>query len=151
MAYVRVREGEPLPPIAGETQLGPIDLAQFRGRPVVLYFYPKDSTPGCTREAVTFQARMADFERFNAQVVGCSVDSVASHQRFAERQGIQFPLISDRDKSIASTLGVLNERGTSARRTTLVIDGEGIVRAIFEDVKIPGHVDQVLEAVQKLV
>lgn len=151
MAYVRVREGEPLPPISGETQLGPIDLAQFRGRPLVLYFYPKDSTPGCTREAVNFQARLHDFERFNAQVVGCSVDSVRSHQRFAERQGIQFPLISDADKSICTRLGVLNERGTSARRTTLVVDGDGIVRKIFENVKVPGHVDQVLEALQELV
>lgn len=84
------------------------------------------------------------------EVVGCSVDSVRSHQRFAEKQGIEFPLISDADRQIASSLGVLNDRGTSARRTTLLIDREGIVRKVFEDVKLPGHVEEVLEAARKL-
>ncbi|BAS26588.1 alkyl hydroperoxide reductase [Limnochorda pilosa] len=84
-------------------------------------------------------------------MVGCSVDSVRSHQRFAEKQGLEFPLISDAGKTITSSLGVLNERGNSARRTTLVVDRDGIVQKIFEDVKVPGHVEKVLEAVRKLV
>lgn len=139
-----------MPEVAGLTQAGTrISTKDFLGKWLVLYFYPKDKTSGCTREAQAFNAALDALRQRQAEVVGVSVDSVRSHQSFADAYGLRFPLISDADKSITSSLGLLNEKGTSARRTTLLVDPQGRVHRIFENVKVDGHVDEVLRALDE--
>ena len=145
-----VKSGDPLPEVAGPTQAGTVlSTRSFQGRWLVLYFYPKDKTPGCTREAQAFNRHLEDFRARGAEVVGVSVDSVASHQSFADACGLRFPLISDADRSIGGRLGVLNERGT-ARRTTFLVAPDGRVARVFENVKVDGHVEEVLRALDEL-
>lgn len=147
---VQVRVGEPLPELAGPTQAGTtVSTRDYLGKWLVLYFYPRDKTPGCTREAMAFNQHLEALRARQAEVVGVSVDSVASHRSFADACGLRFPLISDKDRSISGRLGVLNERG-SARRTTFIIDPDGRVARIFENVKVDGHVEQVLQALDEL-
>ena len=148
---VAVAPGDVMPEVAGPTQAGTrISTRQFLGKWLVLYFYPKDNTPGCTREARAFNEHLEAFRQRNAEVVGVSVDSEASHRSFADACGLRFPLISDKDKSICRRLDVLNDRGTSARRTTFIIDPEGRVAHVFENVKVDGHVEQVLRTLDEL-
>lgn len=140
-----------MPEVAGPTQAGTrLSSRQFLGKWLVLYFYPRDKTPGCTREAQAFNAHLEDLRDRDAEVVGVSVDSEASHRSFADACGLRFPLISDRDKAISRNLGVLNEKGTSALRTTFVIDPQGRIARIFENVKVDGHVDEVLKSLDQL-
>lgn len=146
---IPLQPGQPMPAVAGPTQSGtPVSTETFRGRWVVLYFYPKDNTSGCTREAQAFNASLERFRAEGAEVIGVSVDSVASHRRFADMHGLRFPLISDADRQISTRLGVLNEKGTSARRTTFLVDPEGRLAKVFENVRVDGHVEQVLEAIR---
>ncbi len=134
----------------------PFELAQLHGRWVVLYFYPKDNTPGCTREACSFRDAWAGFERLGAEVIGVSPDSVASHARFKQRYGLPFRLISDPGGTIAQRYGVWKERVLYGRRsmgverTTFVIDPEGVVRAVFPKVRVDGHAEEVLQTVERL-
>lgn len=146
-----VRPGDEMPEVAGPTQADTrLSSRDFLGRWLVLYFYPKDNTPGCTREARAFDASLEALRERGAEVVGVSVDSAESHRRFADACGIRFPLISDHDRSIARRLGVLNDRGTSARRVTFLIDPQGRVAHVFEDVKVDGHAEEVLRTLDRL-
>lgn len=148
---VAVRIGDEMPEVTGPTQSGTVlSSRSFLGRWLILYFYPKDQTPGCTREAQAFNERLEDLRSRGAEVVGVSVDSAESHRRFADACGLRFPLISDRERAAARRLGILNERGTSARRTTFIVDPAGRVARIFENVKVDGHVDQVLQALDEV-
>lgn len=147
---IQVRAGEPLPEIAGQTQSGAVvSTSQFRGQWLVVYFYPKDKTPGCSREAQAFDAALESLRSRGAEVIGVSVDSAASHRSFADTYGLRFPLIADPDKQITRRLGLINEKGTSARRTTLLVDPEGRVVRVFENVKVDGHVEAVLQALDE--
>ena len=149
--------GDPAPAFRGETTDGrTLSLADFRGRTLVLYFYPRDNTPGCTTEARDFQARLADLEARGAQVVGVSNDDAKSHRRFCEKQGLDFPLIADTDRSVSRAFDVMRMKNMFGRRfegierSTFLIDGEGIVRQAWRKVKVPGHVDAVIEAIDAL-
>jgi peroxiredoxin Q/BCP len=145
-----VEVGEPFPDLEGTTHDGRrVRLADLRGRATVVYFYPKDLTPGCTREAMDFERRMDDFRSLEATVVGVSVDPPESHQQFADTCGLHFPLLSDDSGQWAGRLGILNDRGM-ARRTTFVLDAEGVVRRVFAVQQVEGHVDDVLAAVRGL-
>src|SRR5690606_14193393 len=132
------------------------DLAVLTGRKVVLYFYPKDDTSGCTREANEFTARIDDFEAAGATVIGISRDSVQSHERFRDKHGLKVILLSDEEGNVTEAFGVWVEKSMYGRkymgiqRATFLIDGEGIVRRVWPNVKVPGHVDEVLEAVRSL-
>jgi peroxiredoxin Q/BCP len=134
----------------------PFRLSQLRGRWVVLYFYPKDNTPGCTREACSFRDSFAAFARSGAVVVGVSPDSVRSHQRFKERYGLPFTLVSDPGGRIAQLYGVWQERQLYGRRflgvvrTTFLIDPEGVIRAVFPSVRVEGHAEEVLQRLTEL-
>lgn len=140
-----------MPEVAGPTQWGRrVSTRDFPGKWLVVYFYPKDNTPGCTREAQAFNARLEAFRERGAEVLGVSTDSEQSHCRFAEAHDLRFPLVSDHDRSVCRALGVLNDRGTSARRTTFLVDPRGRVARIFEDVKVDGHADEVLAALDAL-
>lgn len=133
----------------------PLKLADFKGRWVVLYFYPKDMTSGCTSEAKDFQAHLEDFARHGAVVFGVSRDSLASHEKFAEKNALTFPLLSDEDGAVCEEYGVYKEKTMYGRsymgiwRTTVLIDPEGNVAKVYPKVKVTGHVAQVLKELQK--
>ncbi|HVO11146.1 MAG TPA: thioredoxin-dependent thiol peroxidase [Vicinamibacteria bacterium] len=135
---------------------GSVSLKDLRGKTVVLYFYPKDDTPGCTREACAFRDSQAALKRKGAVVLGVSGDSLASHEKFKAKYKLNFPLLSDPDKAVARKYGAWGEKVLYGRksvgmiRSTFVIDGEGVVRKVFPRVKVDGHDQQVLDAVSAL-
>ena len=139
-----------LPSTTGEN----ISLRQFKGKKtVVLYFYPKDETPGCTREACDFRDHSAEFERLNVVVLGISNDPMDSHQHFREKHQIPFPLLSDEDASVSKAFGVYKQKNLYGKkymgieRTTFVIDRTGRIAQIYPKVKVDGHIKDVLEFV----
>jgi len=135
---------------------GKVSLAALKGRPVVLYFYPKDDTPGCTTEACGFRDLLPDFSKVKAAVVGVSRDGVAAHDKFKAKYKLPFALASDADGKTSDAYGTWVEKSMYGRkymgmeRATFLIDGKGIVRAIWRKVKVTGHVEEVLEAVKAL-
>jgi len=148
-----VKEGRPAPDFTLPSSEGnDVRLGDLRGRPVVLYFYPRDNTPGCTREACAFRDTMARIKRKGAVVLGISPDSIASHEKFRAQHRLSFPLLSDPDKKVAKKYGAFGEKVMYGKkvqgmiRSTFVIDEEGIVRKVFPRVRVDGHAEAVLEA-----
>lgn len=129
-----------------------VNLGQYLGRRVVLYFYPKDDTPGCTVEACSFRDNLPRFEGINAVILGVSFDDQASHQKFIEKYGLNFQLLSDLDKSVANAYGVYVEKNMYGNKTmgiersTFLIDSNGKIAQIFRRVKVEGHTEEVLAA-----
>ena len=127
-------------------------LDNYRGKWVVLYLYPKDDTPGCTKEACEFRYDIAVLQNMNVQVFGLSVDDIKSHAKFAKKYSLQFPLLSDPDGLVANRYGSLTKIGPLklAKRHTFVIDPEGKIAKIYRDVKPATHSDEVIEALKQL-
>ena len=132
-----------------------VRMSDLRGKKVVLYFYPKDLTPGCTQEACDFRDRYAALQETGAVLLGVSPDSVKSHARFAEKHALPFPLLADEDHAVAAAYGVWKEKSMYGRtflgieRTTFLIDAEGKIARIWPKVKVAGHGDSVLAALQE--
>lgn len=130
-----------------------VSLDDYRGRTVVLYFYPKDDTPGCTKEACSFRDLSAEFERENAAILGVSPDDEASHGKFIEKYSLPFPLLADEGAKVCQAYGVWVEKTNFGRtamgveRTTFVIGPDGVVKTVFPKVRVEGHVNDVLAAV----
>ena len=150
--------GQPAPDFEGITQTGDkIRLSDFRGQKVVLYFYPKDNTPGCTRQAKSLKEGWEKLQQQGITVIGVSPDSVESHRKFADKHQLPFLLVSDPDHTIAEQYGVWGERNLYGRkfmgikRTTFLIDEQGIIRKIIKRPDVKNHAHQVLEAWQKLI
>lgn len=145
--------GASAPDFTAETDDGPITLSKLRGKAVVIYFYPKDNTPGCTVEACDFRDQHAAFARKDVVVLGVSPDSVRSHQGFRAKFGLPFRLVADTDRKIAGAYGVFREKTMYGKkvlgivRSTFVVDAAGKLAAIWDGVKVAGHVDAVLAAV----
>jgi peroxiredoxin Q/BCP len=135
---------------------GSVSLSKLRGKPVVLYFYPKDDTTGCTAEACGFRDTFPDYGKTGAVVIGVSRDSVASHDKFKKKHGLPFILASDADGKVTEGYGVWVEKSMYGRkymgidRSTFLIDKEGVVRGAWHKVKVPGHVAEVLKAAKAL-
>jgi len=133
-----------------------VTLGDFSGRTLVLYFYPKDSTPGCTQESCDFRDNLNRLTAAGAAVVGLSADSVASHKKFKEKYGLNFPLLSDPDHKALEAYGVWQEKSLYGRkfmgivRSTFIIDGKGVIGTVFPKVSVTGHVDEVLAAIKGL-
>jgi peroxiredoxin Q/BCP len=133
---------------------GKIALSKLKGKKVVLYFYPKDDTPGCTTEACGFRDAFPNFGKIDAVMIGVSRDSVASHDKFKKKHGLPFILASDEDGKVCERYGVWVEKSMYGRnymgieRATFLIDEKGILRQIWHKVKVTGHVDEVLAAVK---
>jgi peroxiredoxin Q/BCP len=140
-------------PVSGGGELA---LSRLKGRPVVVYFYPKDNTSGCTKEAQDFQASIPKFKKAGAEVIGISKDTVASHDKFAAKYDLSFPLMSDTEGKACEAFGTWVEKSLYGRkymgieRATFLIDAKGVVRNVWRKVKVPGHVDAVLAAVRAL-
>jgi peroxiredoxin Q/BCP len=133
-----------------------IRLKDLRGQNVVIYFYPKDSTPGCTTEGRDFSALHAKFRRANTVILGVSRDSIASHEKFKAKQGFKFDLLSDPDEVLCKKFDVIHEKTLYGRkfmgvvRSTFLIDADGKLRQEWRSVKVKGHADEVLEAAKSL-
>ncbi|HZT17905.1 MAG TPA: thioredoxin-dependent thiol peroxidase [Dongiaceae bacterium] len=131
---------------------GKVSLSQLKGRKVIVYFYPKDDTSGCTAEACGFRDSFPKFGKTDAVVIGISRDSVASHDRFKKKHGLPFTLASDEDGRVCEAYGTWVEKSMYGRkymgieRSTFLIDPKGVIRNIWRKVKVPGHVDEVLAA-----
>src|SRR5262245_14691255 len=152
-----IKEGRPAPEFRlPSSEGGEVSLASLRGKTVVLYFYPRDMTPGCTREACEFRDTQAPLKRAGAVVLGVSPDSLSAHDRFKKEYKLNFPRLSDPDKKVAKKYGAWGEKVmygkkvTGMIRSTFVIDGEGNVRKVFPRVKVDGHAEKVLEAVKAI-
>ena len=135
---------------------GSVTLSALRGKPVVLYFYPRDDTPGCTTEACGFRDALPDFSGVGASVIGISKDSVAAHDRFKTKHGLNFTLASDSEGKIVEQYDAWVEKQQYGRtymgidRCSFLIDGTGAIRALWHKVKVKGHVDAVLKALKEL-
>ena len=150
-------EGTPAPDftLAGDNA-SEIKLSAYRGQPVVLYFYPKDNTSGCTKEAVAFNELIEEFKKAGATVVGVSPDPVASHDKFKRKFELAFPLAADEQTEVANAYGVWVEKSMYGKkymgveRSTFLIDKDGNIAKVWRKVKVPGHAETVLEAVKAL-
>jgi len=149
--------GDKAPAFTLEDQSGKtVKLSDFKGKTVVLYFYPKDDTPGCTREACAFRDEHSALQKAGAVVLGVSPDSEASHAKFAGKYKLNFPLLADPDHAVSEKYGAWGEKSLYGRkfmgiqRSTFLIDGSGKVSRVWPKVKVDGHVDQVLEAIREI-
>jgi len=148
---------QPVPPFEAQaTGNQQISLAALQGRQVVLYFYPKDNTPGCTTEGQDFRDRHDDFAAANTLVFGVSRDSLKTHENFKAKQSFPFELICDKDEQLCQLFGVIKLKKLYGKeylgvdRSTFLIDRNGVLRHEWRGVKVPGHVDSVLQAAQAL-
>lgn len=149
--------GKPAPDFTLPTDGGgTVSLKDLRGKKVVVYFYPKDDTPGCTKEACGFRDSMPDFGAVDAEIVGISKDSVAKHDKFKAKYDLPFTLGADQDGSVTEAYGVWVEKSMYGKksmgieRSTFLIDRDGKIAKVWRKVKVPGHVDEVLEAAKTL-
>ena len=154
---LKLQEGDPAPDFAAATQDGTeVSLSDFRGRPVVLYFYPRDNTPGCTTEACSFRDHWSEIQAAGAVVLGVSTDSVQRHANFARKHDLPFPLIADPDHEVVRLYGVEGEKTFMGRtsvgtyRVTFLIGPDGRIRRIWPKVKVKEHVAEVLAALREL-
>jgi peroxiredoxin Q/BCP len=134
-----------------------VKLADLKGRPVVLYFYPKDDTPGCTREACAFRDRQAELQKLGAVVLGVSPDDTASHAKFKQKYQLNFPLLADPDHKVAEKFGAWREKNMYGKKTygivrsTFLIGPDGVIKKVWKNVKVDGHDEAVLSALNELV
>lgn len=141
-----------LPRDGGDT----VSLSDLRGQAVVLFFYPRDDTPGCTKESIGFSERLQEFADLGVQVLGISKDSVASHEKFAAKHALATALLSDENGSTCEDYGVWKEKNMYGKkflgieRSTFLIGADGRIQAVWRKVKVPGHVDEVLSAARAL-
>jgi len=135
---------------------GKVSLKDLKDKTVVLYFYPKDDTSGCTAEACAFRDALPDFSKVKAEIIGISRDPVKSHDKFKAKYDLPFPLASDEDGKVCEAYGTWVEKSMYGRkymgieRSTFLVDGEGVIRNVWRKVKVPGHADEVLKAAQAL-
>lgn len=157
MGY-RINIGDALPEFQAQDQEGnTLTTEDFLGTPAVIYFYPKDDTPGCTAQACSFRDNMDRLTQYDVAVVGVSPDSASSHLKFIDKHQLNFTLITDEGKTLCTKFDVLQEKtlygktGIGIERTTFLVDRDGIIQWIERPVKVEGHVDRVIEAVQQLI
>ncbi len=133
-----------------------VRLTGLKGQPVVLYFYPRDNTPGCTREACAFRDRKKELAKLGVVVLGVSTDTLESHQKFRDKYSLNFPLLADTDHKVAEKYGAWREKtrfgkkSMGIQRSTFLIDAGGVIRKVWKSVKVDGHDEKVLAAVEGL-
>lgn len=143
-----------VPDFSGKTKDGDFNFHSLRGKNVVIYFYPKDSTPGCTIESKAFRDHYKEFQALNTEIIGVSRDSIKSHCKFIDNHALNFPLISDEDESICKLFNVLKEKSMFGKkyfgieRSTFLIDKNGVLQHEWRDVSVMGHVKEVLKTIK---
>jgi len=148
--------GEPVPDFSAASTGGEFRLSETRGSPLLIYFYPKDNTSGCTAESQDFAAAHRQFARHRAQIIGVSRDSLKSHQGFKQKLDLPFELVSDPDERVCTMFGVIKNKTMYGRpvrgieRSTFLLDARGVLRQEWRGVKVPGHVQQTLAALGSL-
>ncbi len=163
MSNTPIEELQPAPdfilPAVGSDKVvkdGEVQLSALRGHTIVLYFYPKDDTPGCTAEACSFRDANREMQKRGIVVLGVSADSVESHQKFADKYSLPYPLLADTDTTVSQLYGVWKEKNFAGKkymgvnRETFLIDKDGIVRKVWPKVKAAEHAQEVLEAIESL-
>ncbi len=149
--------GEEAPDFTLDGTNGPVHLAELLGHVVVLYFYPRDNTPGCTTEACDFRDMIHDFSEVEAIILGVSMDSLPSHAKFTAKYQLPFNLLSDSEGRVANRYGVYKQKNLYGKvsfgieRSTFIIDRKGVIRYVFRKVRVAGHVSQVKDLVSELV
>ncbi len=150
-------EGDPVPDVKLEGMNGqPISPTDFSGQKLVIYFYPKDDTSGCTREAQDFSALASEFEKAGTWILGVSKDDVKKHQKFTDKYDLKVPLATDADGSVCDAFGTWIEKSMYGRkymgieRATFLVGADGTIERVWRNVKVPGHADEVLEAARSL-
>ena len=150
--------GEPAPDFALADETGAtVRLADLRGRRAVLYFYPKDDTPGCTKEACAFRDRQSELQALGLKVYGISPDDVASHVKFRDKFQLNFPLLADPDHAVAEMFGAWREKNMYGKksmgvaRSTFLIDAQGVIHKAWKAVKVDGHDEAVLKAAREML
>ena len=148
--------GQKAPEFSAASDTGAIlSSADYKDKAYVIYFYPKDDTPGCTTEACTFTENISAFNALDVSVIGVSKDSVASHKKFKDKYKLNFPLLSDADGKICESYGTWVEKSMYGKkymgidRATFLIGADGLIKAIWRKVKVPGHIGEVLETIKK--
>jgi peroxiredoxin Q/BCP len=156
MESKHLEEGMRAPSFTADSTDGKrISLDDYKGKIVVLYFYPKDDTPGCTKEACSFRDAESQLQRLGVQVLGVSMDSVQSHEKFKKKYALNFPLISDQEGAIVTAYGAWKDKSLFGKtalglsRSTFLIDQEGVVRKIWQGVKVEGHDQEVIDFIKK--
>jgi thioredoxin-dependent peroxiredoxin len=152
----KIMVGEPIPHFAlPATDNKTMNLSQLRGKHVVLYFYPKDDTPGCTLEGQSFCGKQKEFAQLNTMIIGVSRDTVASHEKFKKKYNLSLDLLSDANQELCKLFDVIKEKNMYGKkvmgieRSTFLIDNQGILRHEWRKVKVDGHVEEVLDVLQK--
>ncbi len=147
--------GDPAPDFSLTTDGdGVVKLSQFKGQKIVLFFYPKDDTPGCTKEACSFRDHKKDFEKINAQIIGISKCSVTKHDKFKAKYDLNFPLASDENGNVCESYGTWKEKNMYGKkymgieRSTFLIDEDGKIMQLWRKIKVPGHVEEIAEFIQ---
>jgi peroxiredoxin Q/BCP len=150
-------EGDPVPDVKLEGMEGqPVSPADFRGQKLVIYFYPKDDTSGCTREAQDFSALAEEFEKSGTWILGVSKDDAKKHRKFVDKYDLKIPLATDPNGLVCEAFGTWIQKSMYGRkymgieRATFLIDGDGLVQRVWRNVKVPGHVEEVLNAAREL-
>ncbi len=145
-----LKVGDKAPEFSAESTHGEVTLSKYRGKNLVIYFYIKDMTPGCTTQSIGIKESIDAIRALNAEVIGVSSDSLEMHKRFLERYNLNFPLVADTDNRISKAYGVYNEERNRARRVTFIVDKEGIVRHIIERVNVETHAQDVINILKQL-
>jgi peroxiredoxin Q/BCP len=157
ISTAKIAIGSPAPAFTmPATHLGQVTSVSLKGKPYVLYFYPKDDTSGCTAEACEFRNTLPNFGKMNATIIGVSKDSMESHQKFSRKYNLNFPLASDENNTVCESFGTWVQKSMYGRsymgieRSTFVVDAKGIIRAMWRKVSVSGHVEEVRKAVESL-
>lgn len=145
-----LRVGDKAPDFTADSTDGRISMKDYRGKNVVLYFYVRDQTPGCTMQSCSLRDGIDMIKAQDAEVLGVSVDDVSSHERFKEKENLNFPLVADTDFSISKSYGAFNEERGLSKRMTFIIDKKGVIRHIFPKVDVREHAEEVVEALKNM-
>lgn len=145
-----LRIGDNAPDFSAETTEGTISLKDYRGRNLVIYFYVRDQTPGCTMQSCSLRDGIDKIKEQEAEVLGISVDDLESHKKFKEKESLNFPLLADTDCSVSRAFGAFNEERQMSKRMTFIIDKNGIIQHVFPKVDVRAHAEEVVEALKAM-
>lgn len=147
---LELKIGDIAPDFTAETTEGTVCLKDYRGRNLVVYFYVRDQTPGCTMQSCSLRDGIDKIKEREAEVLGISVDDLESHKKFKEKENLNFPLLADTDYSISRAFGAFNEERQMSKRMTFIIDKNGIIQHIFPKVDVRAHAEEVVEALKAM-